>query len=372
MVQFNEKAIQNAFKKATPVARRVAIERMNNGATFSEAEEEFLSIVAIESKIYDGIKDSLVEHVRRHGLDANALQYFDLFVAVDFFDKNTYNRILQQVRKAYSSTEKRIVKLKKDAFLKGLMADFDAKQLEAEMEKLELQLGNLQYLIAKMNEYLKKVDDFAKDAFEMVMAGKRPDLDYWSSQVVIQNNLFEEHKQFLKQTLHHLETLQANKCYLGVDAIRLLLYHKEGCRRQKLYRRVEELIIHIYYNLRTEEERHMVYKDICNFVQEIVPIAGYVSPCIIDFVFARGFLSDYSRDLLIKIKPIATEINMDTLISVLLQEFSDKALMHLREGAFGVSDSNALEVYQCYHSKPLPENVMAAWEKWKAKQQQAE
>lgn len=370
MVQVSERAnVRNAFKQATPVARRVAITKMEGGVPFADIEDEFFNIVAIERKIYDGIKNELVIHIRRHGLDANALQYFDLFVAVKSFDKNVYNRILQRVRRSYSSTEKKIVKLEKDIFLKSIAKNYDVRFLEEEQEILKRQLGNLQYLIAKMNEYLKKVDDFAKEAFTMVMAGKQPDLDYWSSQVVIQNNLFEEHKQFLKQTLHHLETLRDNKCYLGIDAIKILLYHKQGCRRQKLYRCVEEWIIRIYYDLRTEDERRAIYKDICEFVQEIVPIAGYISPCIIGFVFDRGFLSDYSRDMLIKIQPIVTEMNMQTVITSPLREFTDKALMHLREGAFNSSDNNALEVYQCYHSKPLPQSVLSAWEEWKAKQQ---
>ena len=344
------KNLRDIFRKATPVARRVAVKKMKNGMDFDDIKDEFCDIIRVESKIYDGIKSTVVQQINRHGLDEKTQVYYELFLSVKTFDKNQYKRLMCGLDCLYSELNRTILAIE----------NYDEKA------KLTVCMNNLQYLIAKITEFLKKCDDFAEKAFNQIMSGKQPDFDYWSSTILLEENLFEERKLFLKQTLHHLQTLEKSKCYLGVDALRLLLYHKEGCRRQKLYRKVEEKIISIYYNLKTEEERSQVYGEICQFVLEVVPMAGYISPIIIGFVFDRGFLSNKSRDMLIKIKPTVESISMTSIITIPLQEFYDKAIFHMKEGIFDASDSNTLAVYEAYKGE-LPSLIKKNWEQWKKK-----
>lgn len=351
--------IRRAFHEATPVACRVAVQRMKEGQSFADAEDEFISIIRIESSLYDSMKETLVEHIQRHGLNAFALQYFDEFVQVEYFTKHAYQGLLKKVRKAYvdmehniNDTETRMEELAKTDNIERL-------KLEQEKKKLETSLKSLEYLISKITEYLKKVDDLSSVAYDMIMSGKAPDFEAWRDKVLIQDTLFEENKQFLKQSLHHLSVLEHNKCKLSVNDLRMLLYHKQGCRREKLYRKVEEWIIKIYYSLDTEDERRLVYKDICAFIEEVVPMAGYISPMIIRFILDRDFISEDSRNLLIKIHPVVANLCMISLIVTPLKRMYEQAVYNLKTKKYTESDIYVIEVMKLYNSKGVTKEVSA-------------
>ncbi len=319
--------IRDSFAKATPVARKVAMYRMKQeGKSFGDIEDEFIDIIGIESRLYDNMKKSLVEHVLRHGLDVKSLDLFDEFMNLPYFDKNMINSVLRKVRRAYVQDQNN---------------------------------RNLEYLIAKLNEYLHKVDELGKTAYEMVMSGKNPDFDTWSDKMVMQDALFEENKQFLKQTLHHLRTLKQNKVKLGVADIRMLMYYKDGCRREKLYYQVEELIIEIYNHLDTEKERQEIYPEICDFVADVVPQIGYISANMVIFICARGFISESSRNLLIKIKPVVMRLGMYPLITTPFESYYRAAVKNLGKGVLTDTDDNVLAIMQAY--KGLPDDITKSW-----------
>lgn len=354
MEQTEKNKVLAAFKDATPVARKVALQRMNQDKTSDEILEEFANIMEIEKPLYTSMKNSLVEHIQRHGLDAQALKYFGEFVEVDSFTKNAYQKVLARVRKAYVDNDNQIKLAKVYTF--GMPAKQRAK-VDIKVKQLELSLNHLEYLISKITEFLKKIDDLATTAFEMIMSGKAPDFEAWRDKMIIQDALFEENKQFLKQSLHHLEVLKHNGCKLGVNDLRLLLYHKEGCRREKLYRTVESWIIKIYDGLDTEDERRSVYKDICVFVEEVVPMAGYISPIIIQFILDRDFVSLDSRNLLFKIKPLVTRLSMTSLITTPLMDMYEKAVQNLTSGQITDSDTYVMQIMQLYNPKIISEEV---------------
>ncbi|MBQ8482037.1 MAG: hypothetical protein IJ532_05835 [Alphaproteobacteria bacterium] len=348
--------VKRAFKEATPVARRVAAQRMRDGKSFAEIEDEFINIIGIESPLYDSMKESLVDHIQRHGLNAVALEYFDEFVQVEYFTKHAYQKVLKKVRHAYVDMEHRI----NDADAKIAKAGdnyLEKNKLEQEKKKLDTSLKNLEYLISKITEYLQKVDDLSSVVYDMIMQGKSPDFEAWRDKMIIQDILFEENKQFLKQSLHHLAVLEQNKCKLGVDDLRLLLYHKQGCRREKLYRKVEEWIIKIYYSLDTEDERRYIYKDICLFIEEVVPMAGYISPMIIHFILDRDFVSEDSRNLLMKIKPVVAHLYMTSLIVTPLRRMYDRAVENLSKESLSESDIYVMEVMKLYNPKIVSDVV---------------
>ena len=303
------------FKVATPVAKKVAVHRMKNGEKFSDIEDDLWNIIGVEGRLHESMKKSLIEHVKRHGLDIQALKLFEEFQAVKFFDRNKYNQVLRKVRKAY-------------------VKDRDNR--------------NLEYLIAKINEYLQKVADLSKTAYNMVVAGITPDFDIWSDKVVMQDNLFEENKQFLKQALHHLRTLQQNRVKLGISDLRMLLYHKEGCRREKLYHSVENMIITIFNEL-DEKERREIYPEICNFVAEIVPKVGFISAHMVLFITSYGYISDETRQLLIKIKSIIMRMGMKTLITYPLVDYYNAAKAKVVSNQMlSKTDTNVLEIIDAY------------------------
>lgn len=322
-----DELIKDSFKKATPVARKVAMYRMKNeGKEFADVEDEFIDIIGIETRLYDNMKRVLVEHITRHGLDVKSLDLFNEFKDLPYFDKNMINSVLRKVRRAYVQDQNN---------------------------------RNLEYLIAKLNEYLRKVEDLGKTAYEMVMSGKNPDFDTWSDKMVMKDALFEENKQFLKQALHHLRTLRQNKVKLGIADIKMLMYHKDGCRREKLYHQVEEMIVEIYDHLDTEKERQEIYPEICDFVAEMVPEVGYISAQMIIFICARGFISESSRDLLIKIKPVVVRLGMQPLITTPFESYYRAAEKNLAKGKLTSTDDNVLTIMQAYRG--LPDSVIKAW-----------
>lgn len=333
------------LRKATPVARKIAVQYFEEGRNFDEVKEFADKIVKIEKSLYDSMKQSLVAHIRRHGLDALALGFFDDFVAIESFRQNDYENILKKVRKEYVRVDGQIVKLKADP------------NAGAKLEQLEISLINLEYLISKITEYLQKVKELTITAFDLVISGKTPDLEAWKDKVLIQDNLFEENKQFLKQALHHLSVLEKNKCKLGPEHLRMLLYHREGCRREKLYRQVERWIIKIYCSLQTREEASLVYKDICSFVQEVVPKTGYISPVIIQFILDKEYVSKDTRDLLLEIQPIIRELGMISLITTPLARMYKQASQNLLNGKESLSDVYVAQIMQLYEPKHISQQV---------------
>lgn len=294
---------------ATPVARKVAVAKMNAGLSFAEIKEEFYEIIGIEEKLYGNIKDSLAAHIRRHGLDTKTLELFEEFVKVKEYNFNAYQVVLKHLHKVYVDINRQIRSLDIGA---QYSMNFTAHQQEK--ENLETRLLNVEYLISKVNEFLTKMKDLGNTAYEMVMSGKKPDFDTWSDKALIQDALFEENKQFLKQALHHLDVLEKNNVKMTVMDLKMLLYHRQGARREKLYRQVEQWIIRIYYNLTTQEERDMVYEDICSFIEELVPQVGYISPVLIHFIMGEGYISERTKNLLIKLSPVIKRLGMASVV----------------------------------------------------------
>ena len=379
--------VNDAMSKATPVARRWAAHMMKQGKDFADIEEAFFEVMFVEIKLYDSMKKSLINHIERHGLDAKGLEYLEEFKAIKYFNFHTYEAVLRRVRRTFVRNEQEIERLKhKYSFFQPNQAekdDFDAKlqalsRNEADylrnhygysnphIDALQKQNDNLEYLIAKINEFLRKVRDLSSMAFQMLLEGKSPDLETWSVQMVLNDNLFEENKQFLKQTLHHIECLEENHFKLGVAEIRLLLYHEQGCRRVKLYKMVESEIISIFYCLKDEDERRTIYPEICSFVARLVPQVGYISPHMINFIFDRGFISKMTRDLLINIKPVITQLNMTPLILLQLKQFFNETLERLRQGKLTETDEYVLEIMQAYSPKEISPTIAERWALFKS------
>ena len=379
--------VNDAMSKATPVARRWAAHMMKQGKDFADIEEAFFEVMFVEIKLYDSMKKSLINHIERHGLDAKGLEYLEEFKAIKYFNFHTYEAVLRRVRRTFVRNEQEIERLKhKYSFFQPNQAekdDFDAKlqalsRNEADylrnhygysnphIDALQKQNDNLEYLIAKINEFLRKVRDLSSMAFQMLLEGKSPDLETWSVQMVLNDNLFEENKQFLKQTLHHIECLEENHFKLGVAEIRLLLYHEQGCRRVKLYKMVESEIISIFYCLKDEDERRTIYPEICSFVARLVPQVGYISPHMINFIFDRGFISKMTRDLLINIKPVINQLNMTPLILLQLKQFFNETLERLRQGKLTETDEYVLEIMQAYSPKEISPTIAERWALFKS------
>ncbi|MCQ2734840.1 MAG: hypothetical protein MJ212_02685 [Alphaproteobacteria bacterium] len=310
-----------ALKKLMPVARKVAMYRMENeGKTFSEVEPEVKEIDAIETRLYEKMKRAMEEHVRRHGLDMISLAYFRDFENLACYNKNKIRAILSKIIRVYSDN---IYNL------------------------------NMEDLIAKISEYQRKVDDLGSVAYEMIMSGKTPDFDVWSDKVLMQDALYEENKQFLKQALHHLKTLEENKVKLGVADIRMLMYHRQGCRCEKLYHQAEEWIVKIFSEL-DKEDKQMIFPEICKFVAELVPQVGYISANMVLFVCAID-LNEESKEMLLKIHPVITQQGMVSLIVAPLEKHYSTAVQNLKKGELTEKDEKVLAIMQCY--KKLPTEV---------------
>jgi len=318
--------IRDSMAKATPVARRWAAHRMKNGERFADFEDDFINVITIEDHLYRQMKETLCHHIMLHGLDRKATVYFEKFNAVELYNRNVYIKVLREVQVAFGKDKDR----------------------------------SLEYLISKINEYIHKVTELGDVAFRMLCEGKQPDLEVWSDKAALQDSLFEENKQFLKQTLNHLRTLKENRCKLGVEEIRILLYHKQGCRREKLYTQVEQWIINIYNSLPDDETKTQVYKEICVFVASLLPDLGYISPNLIAFIFDRDFLSTASRDLLLQIRPIIDKQGMRPLFYKPLSNLLKVAKADFIKSRMTQSDLYVIEVAKLYAPKIIPVELIKA------------
>lgn len=323
----HEKAyIKDSMAKATPVARRWAAYRMKNGEKFLDFEDEFYSVITVEAHLYAQMKETLCHHITLHGLNHKARVFFEEFKALELYNRNAYVKVLGKVQRAFSKDKDRY----------------------------------LEYLISKINEFIHKVNELGEIAFQMLCEGKQPDLEIWSDKAALQDALFEENKQFLKQSLNHLQTLEKSKCRLGTAEIRMLLYHKQGCRREKLYLQVERWIINIYNSLPDDAEKTQIYKEICAFVADLLPNLGYISPSLIAFIFDRGFLSETSRDLLLKIKPIIDKQGMRALFYKPLTDMLKIARRNSLRAKLTQSDLYVIEIAMQYTPKLVPQDLAGA------------
>lgn len=328
-----EAFIGKTLKELMPVARHWAVERINAGEDYGKFEDEIFEIDNIEAKLYDKMKETFLKHVEIRGYDNKDRVFVCEIEAIEDYDHNKYNQVLARMRKAYVKDKTR----------------------------------SLEYLISKTTEYVRKVSDIGRVAFEMLKEGKQLDFEKWSAEQALQDAVFEENKQFLKQTLKHLESMKRNKVKLGVSEIRLLLNQKDGCRREKLYHQAEEVIISIYNSLpcTTAEEKNaqaQIYKEICSFVYDVVPLTGRISVNMINFIFDRGFLSSMSRSLLLKIQPRINSLSMTPLFHYPLQRMLENVYADYMDGNFTASDYFVVQVALAYEPKLVCDELKKAFD----------
>lgn len=333
---YDKKTFEKAtLKKLMPVARRWAVTRMHNGEDFGDFEEDVFQIDSIEVKLYAKMKFTFLQSVHIHGCDHKDIGFVEALEAISDFDRNVYSKLLGRMRKSYAKDKSR----------------------------------SLEYLISKTTEFVHKINDVGRAAFARLMEGKQLDFEQWSAEQILQDRVFEENKLFLKQTIKHLESMKLNKVKLGVSEIRLLLNQKDGCRREKLYHIAEEWIISIYNSLpcATAEEKAaqgQIYKEICSFVYDIVPLTGRISVNMINFIFDRGFLSSMSRSLLLKIYPRINSLSMTPLFHYPLKRMLKNVYADYLDDIFTASDYFVVQVALVYEPELVNKELKCRYENY--------
>lgn len=333
---YDKKTFEKAtLKKLMPVARRWAVTRMHNGEDFGDFEEDVFQIDSIEVKLYAKMKFTFLQSVHIHGCDHKDIGFVEALEAISDFDQNVYSKLLGRMRKSYAKDKSR----------------------------------SLEYLISKTTEFVHKINDVGRAAFARLMEGKQLDFEQWSAEQILQDRVFEENKLFLKQTIKHLEIMKQNKVKLGVSEIRLLLNQKDGCRREKLYHIAEEWIISIYNSLPcvTAEEKAaqgQIYKEICSFVYDIIPLTGRISVNMINFIFDRGFLSPMSRSLLLKIYPRINSLSMTPLFHYPLKRMLKNVYADYLDGIFTASDYFVVQVALVYEPELVNKELRSRYENY--------
>lgn len=333
---YDKKTFEKAtLKKLMPVARRWAVTRIHNGEDFGYFEEDVFQIDSIEVKLYAKMKFTFLQSVHIHGCDHKDIGFVEALEAISDFDQNVYSKLLGRMRKSYAKDKSR----------------------------------SLEYLISKTTEFVHKINDVGRAAFARLMEGKQLDFEQWSAEQILQDRVFEENKLFLKQTIKHLESMKLNKVKLGVSEIRLLLNQKDGCRREKLYHIAEEWIISIYNSLpcATAEEKAaqgQIYKEICSFVYDIVPLTGRISVNMINFIFDRGFLSPMSRSLLLKIYPRINSLSMTPLFHYPLKRMLKNVYADYLDGIFTASDYFVVQVALVYEPELVNKELKCRYENY--------
>lgn len=333
---YDKKTFEKAtLKKLMPVARRWAVTRINNGEDFGDFEDEVFQIDSIEVKLYAKMKFTFLQSVHIHGCDHKDIGFVVALEAIPDFDRNVYSKLLGRMRKSYAKDKSR----------------------------------SLEYLISKTTEFVHKINDVGRAAFARLMEGKQLDFEQWSAEQILQDRVFEENKLFLKQTIKHLESMKLNKVKLGVSEIRLLLNQKDGCRREKLYHIAEEWIISIYNSLpcATAEEKAaqgQIYKEICSFVYDIIPLTGRISVNMINFIFDRGFLSPMSRSLLLKIYPRINSLSMTPLFHYPLKRMLKNVYADYLDDIFTASDYFVVQVALVYEPELVNKELKCRYENY--------
>ena len=333
---YDKKTFEKAtLKKLMTVARRWAVTRIHNGEDFGDFEEDVFQIDSIEVKLYAKMKFTFLQSVHIHGCDHKDIGFVEALEAISDFDRNVYSKLLGRMRKSYAKDKSR----------------------------------SLEYLISKTTEFVHKINDVGRAAFARLMEGKQLDFEQWSAEQILQDRVFEENKLFLKQTIKHLETMKLNKVKLGVSEIRLLLNQKDGCRREKLYHIAEEWIISIYNSLpcATAEEKAaqgQIYKEICSFVYDIVPLTGRISVNMINFIFDRGFLSSMSRSLLLKIYPRINSLSMTPLFHYPLKRMLKNVYADYLDDIFTASDYFVVQVALVYEPELVNKELKCRYENY--------
>lgn len=307
---------RGVLKDATPVARKVAVNKMQNGMTFQEIESEFNEIKKIEQKMYANLKESMTGHIRRHGLDKDTMELFDEFVRIKEFSFNDYEKVLGHINKVCGSTTRE---------LHNLYLTPSGTKNEGRRE-LEIRLTNLEYLTSKVREFLKFAKDLGNTAYDLIMSGKEAVfLEKWGQEALCKEAVDEENKQFLKQSLHHLEVLEKNHAEVGLSDLRMLLYHRKGACQDNLYRKAEKWIVKIYYNL-TKREKDCVYDEICSYVDEVAPQVNYISPMMIRIIIGEDSVSDQAVELLVKYAQIIKSLGMGGIVLMSLKDIKSEVL----------------------------------------------
>ncbi len=341
---------KDLIAKSMPVARRLAVKRLRNGDNIADFEDEILEIDSIERRLYLQMNNTFIHHINIHGYAEKAVVYVSMLKNVKDYNHNYYHQVISKMRKDFVNNNRKIDEINEknspsesDVILRNLLQNFNK---------------SLDYLISKTTEFMHKVNDIGNSAYQMIVDGKHPDLQAWSLKIQINDALFEENKQFLSQTISHFNSLLNYNARLGAPEISLLLNQKEGCRQEKLYHQVEELIIRIYNSLpnSTKEEKRekaKIYKEICTFVLDVIPLTGRISIDIIYFIFDRGFLSNMSRDLLLKIEPRINSIGMTALFKKPLQQMFEQTYQNYLSGNVKSSDYYVFEIAIAYGYKDL-------------------
>jgi hypothetical protein len=190
-------------------------------------------------------------------------------------------------------------------------------------KELEVRLCNLEYLTSKVKEFLEKMKEIGREAYELIISGKEAKfLEKWGQIALSQEAVAEENRQFLKQALHHMEVLDKNHVELKASDLKMLLYHREGASQESLYRKIEQWVVKIYYTL-SKPEKEAVYEEICSFVDEVAPQVAYISPMMIRIIIGEDSVSDSAVELLVKYSQLIKSLGMGGIVVMSLKDIKN-------------------------------------------------
>ena len=97
---------------------------------------------------------------------------------------------------------------------------------------------------------------------------------------------------------------------------------------------------------------------------DIVPLTGRISVNMINFIFDRGFLSQMSRNLLLKIHPRINSLSMTPLFHYPLKRMLKNVYADYLDGTFTASDYFVVQVALEYEPELVRNELKLAYEKY--------
>ncbi len=217
--------------------------------------------------------------------------------------------------------------------------------LEGETKQILETKDELQVFISLIKGYKKKIHMFNEKGFELlVKEGNIEKFQRWLHELDVQEEIDDENRLFILQTLKHINILHRHNIMPGYDLLKIALNSKYADDAELL--NAQALLVNNCYDENNFTEAAMRIRNLCyDFIRGSIKTANYFHPSLVLFLFKGNWISEQTFQLLMAAKEAVFKNGMQAFVQMYIKKSYEQVLLKQKISA---EDTYVIQIARAY------------------------